>query len=192
MLGRWRTHSEAAIYDSPWLSLRLADVDPPSGHRHPHHLLRMPHPGAGAVVVNEAGAVLLIYRHRFIPDTFGWELPSGRIDADETPEQAAAREVHEETGWTVHTLRRLCSIHTSPGITDQLSHVLTAQAGDQTGQPDPDEATELRWWPHDDIADLLHTGQVTDAFTATGLLWHLHLGTETDPKHPGNTDRANR
>jgi 8-oxo-dGTP pyrophosphatase MutT (NUDIX family) len=175
MPRRWHTHRETALYDSPWVSLRLAEVDPPSGQRHPHHLLRMPHQGAGAVVVNPAGAVLLIYRHRFIPDTFGWELPSGRIDPGETPEQAAAREVHEETGWTIHGTRHLCSIHTSPGITDQLSHVLTAHAGERTGEPDADEAAELRWWAQADLPDLLRTRQTTDAFTATGLLWYLHL-----------------
>jgi 8-oxo-dGTP pyrophosphatase MutT (NUDIX family) len=175
MSGRWHTHAETALYDSPWVSLRLADVDPPSGQRHPHHLLRMPRHGAGAVVVDRTDAVLLVYRHRFIPDTFGWELPAGRIDPGETPEQAAAREVHEETGWTIQGVRRLCSIHTSPGLTDQLSHVLSAQAGIRTGDPDPDEAAELRWWPRADLPTLLRSGQITDAFTSTGLLWHLHL-----------------
>lgn len=175
MAGRWRSHQETALYDSPWMSLRLADVERPSGHRHPHHLLRMPRAGAGAVVVGEAGAVLLVHRHRFIPDTLGWELPSGRIDPGETPEQAAAREVHEETGWTVCGIRRLCSIHTSPGLTDQLSHVFVARAGERTGTPDPDEAPGLRWWPRPELDGLLRSGQVTDAFTATGLLWYLHL-----------------
>ena len=118
------------------MSLHLADVAPPSGRRHSHHLVRMPSQGAGAVVVNGAGSVLLVYRHRFIPDSFGWELPAGRIDPGETPERAAAREVREETGWTVHSVRRLCSIHPSPGISDQLSHVVTAVAGERAGQPD--------------------------------------------------------
>jgi hypothetical protein len=41
--------------------------------------------------------------------------------------------------------------------------------------PDPDEAPRLHWWPVDDLPALLRSGQVTDAFTATGLLWYLHL-----------------
>jgi 8-oxo-dGDP phosphatase len=176
LAGRWHTHGETTVYDSPWVSLHVADVDPPSGRRHAHHLVRIPSQGAGAVVVNAAGAVLLLYRHRFIPDSYGWELPAGRIEPGETPEQAAAREVHEETGWTVHGVRRLCSIHTSPGISDQLSHVVTVTAGERTDKPDADEAADLRWWPGADLAGLLQAGQITDEFTTTGRLWYLQLG----------------
>ncbi len=47
---------------------------------------------AGGVVFNEKKEVLLIFRLNF------WDLPKGKIDNGETPEQAAIREVQEETG----------------------------------------------------------------------------------------------
>ena len=40
----------------------------------------------------------MLWRHRFITDSWGWEIPAGGVDAGETPEDAAAREVLEETG----------------------------------------------------------------------------------------------
>ncbi len=46
-----------------------------------------------------ARGVLLLWRHRFITDTWGWEIPAGGIDPGETPPDAAARETLEETGW---------------------------------------------------------------------------------------------
>ena len=47
---------------------------------------------AGGVVFNEKEEVLVIFRRDF------WDLPKGKIDKGESPEEAAVREVQEETG----------------------------------------------------------------------------------------------
>lgn len=49
-------------------------------------------------VVLQAGRVLVLHNERD-----EWELPGGRLEADETPEQCVAREIAEETGWRVRT-----------------------------------------------------------------------------------------
>ena len=51
------------------------------------------------MAVDPARGVLALWRHRFITDTWGWEIPAGRLEAGETAEQAARRETLEETGW---------------------------------------------------------------------------------------------
>jgi len=52
-----------------------------------------PEPGAGGVVVNRRGEFLLIRdRNGF------WVFPKGHLEPGETPEEAAVREVWEETG----------------------------------------------------------------------------------------------
>lgn len=52
-----------------------------------------PIPGAGGVVLNEAGQVLLV-RYR----SGAWAFPKGHVEPGEGPEQTAVREVREETG----------------------------------------------------------------------------------------------
>jgi hypothetical protein len=62
-----------------------------------HHVVRMRHL-AVAAVVDQQQRVLMMWRHRFITATWAWELPMGLIEADESPEEASARAVLEETG----------------------------------------------------------------------------------------------
>ena len=71
----WTVHGERSVYESEWMSLSLVDVELPSGKRFEHHVLRMPCDAAGVVVDDPERGVLLLWRHRFISDTWGWEVP---------------------------------------------------------------------------------------------------------------------
>jgi hypothetical protein len=73
---RWTVHSEKSLYTDPWLDIRMADVELPDGRHLAHRVIRTP-PGAGAVVTDGQNRVLL-WRHRFITDTWGWKSPSDR------------------------------------------------------------------------------------------------------------------
>src|SRR5207302_72068 len=95
---RWTVHGERPIYESDWVSLSMADVELPDGRRFDHHVVRAGAPAAGVVVHDPDRGFLLIWRHRFITDRWGWEVPAGRLDEGESAEDAAARETLEETG----------------------------------------------------------------------------------------------
>lgn len=68
--------------------------------------------GVGAVVWNQAGEVLLI-RRRNPPRAGQWSLPGGRLELGERLEDAARREVLEETGLEVEILG-LCGVAEIP------------------------------------------------------------------------------
>jgi len=94
----WKNLGEHTVYENPWLRINLADVELPDGRHLDHYLMRL-RPVALATCVNERDEVLLLWRHRFITDTWGWELAAGVVEAGESLEGAAAREMLEETGW---------------------------------------------------------------------------------------------
>jgi 8-oxo-dGTP pyrophosphatase MutT (NUDIX family) len=73
--------------------LALVDVEIPGVRRFEHHVVRVPRPAAGAVVHDPDRGVLLLWRHRFITDSWGYEIPAGGVDEGETPAQAATREL---------------------------------------------------------------------------------------------------
>src|SRR5437879_11771886 len=112
----WITHGERSLYDSHWVNLCLVDVEQPDGRRWEHHVIRMRHLAVVAVV-NEAHEVLLVWRHRFVTNTWAWELPMGLIEDDETQEEAAAREVEEETGGRPGTLQNIAYPHPANATT---------------------------------------------------------------------------
>ena len=76
-----------------------------------------------------------MWRHRHVTDTWGWEIPSGRIEAGESPEQAAAREAEEETGWRPGPLRLLVASQPSNGSIDTVHYIFHAQAAEHIGEP---------------------------------------------------------
>lgn len=59
----------------------------------------------------QTGPQLLLGRRRRDRDGVTWSLPKGTPDGDETPEQTALREVHEETGLEVSILDSIGDIH---------------------------------------------------------------------------------
>jgi 8-oxo-dGTP pyrophosphatase MutT (NUDIX family) len=174
---RWTVHGERALYESEWMSLYLADVELPDGQRFEHHVLRIPNQASATVVRDRERGVLLLWRHRFITDSWGWEIPGGRIDPGETPEQAAARETLEETGWRVGPLRLIGRYHPLAGAADQRFHVFLAQGAEHVGEPeDRNEAERIEWIPVARVRKLIRAGEVTDGYSLTSLLWALELG----------------
>ena len=171
---RWTVHGERLLYDSPWVALALVDVEVPDGPRFEHHVVRLPRPAVGTVVHDPDRGVLLLYRHRFITDTWGWEVPAGGVDADEALPGAAAREVLEETGWRPGPLREIGRYHPSNGLSDQVFHVFAAGGAEHVGEPsDPTESERVEWVPVDEVRALVRSGQVTDGLSLTSLLLWL-------------------
>ncbi len=168
-------HGERSLYDSDWVNLSLVDIELPSGARFEHHVVRMPAHAAGVVVEDPRhDGVLLLWRHRFTTDTWGWEVPAGRIDHGETAVDAGAREVLEETGWRPGPLRELTTYFPYNGISDGTFHLFAADRAEHVGAPsDTDEAERVEWVPWPDVVAAIDAGQVGDGLSLTALLWVL-------------------
>jgi 8-oxo-dGTP pyrophosphatase MutT (NUDIX family) len=118
--------------------------------------------------------LLLLWRHRFITDTWGWEVPAGRVDPGETPLEAAVREGLEESGWRPGPLRLLGVWHPTNGLCDQAFHAFLAEGASHVGEPvDRHEAERVAWVPVERVRGLIADGQVLDGFSLTSLLLAL-------------------
>jgi 8-oxo-dGDP phosphatase len=170
---QWKVRGRQKLYGSDWVNLELADVELPDGQRLSHHVLRMPRQSVVAAVVDR-GRVLMLWRHRFITDRWGWELPAGWVNRGEDPVAAAHREVVEETGWQPAPLELICSFSSDHGISDSRFHLYRADGAVFEGPPaDPMEASRIEWIPLSATRSLIEQGQIDDGASLTALLFML-------------------
>ncbi|MFZ4810532.1 MAG: NUDIX hydrolase [Ilumatobacteraceae bacterium] len=173
---RWTVHGERIVYDSPWIRLALTDIEIPGGDRFEHHVIRMPAEAAGTVVHDPDRGVLLLWRHRFTTDSWGWEVPAGRVDDGETPIEAGAREALEETGWSPGPLSHLTTYYPHNGTSDATFHLFEAAGASYVGDPsDPSESERVEWVPIDRLRAEIAAGRVRDGLSLTALLWWLTM-----------------
>jgi 8-oxo-dGDP phosphatase len=174
---RWTVHGERSIYESEWVRLVLVDVEIPGHERFEHHVVRMPDQAAGTIVRDPDRGVLLLWRHRFITDTWGWEIPAGRIDPGETPDEAAAREALEETGWEPDVVRPLMRYQPTNGLSDQVFHIFVADGATHRGEPtDPGESERVEWVTIDALRTLVQHGEMLDGLSLTAICYALAFG----------------
>lgn len=106
---------------------------------------------AGAVVRDVRGRLLLVQRAND-PSRGLWSLPGGRIEAGESAREAAAREVHEETGLHVDVGALVCTADLGPYVVDDFAATVTGgslQAGD--------DALDAQWCTPDEVRALALT-----------------------------------
>src|SRR5438034_1098143 len=117
----------------------------------------------GTTIVERDGGVLLV-RLNYGPRDGHWALPGGLVEDDETPEEAAVRETHEETGFHV-SLEGLLASWMRPGFPIL---VIVYRARIQRGElrVAPDEASEARFFPRKELPPL---GELAWPSTAHGL-----------------------
>jgi 8-oxo-dGTP pyrophosphatase MutT (NUDIX family) len=167
---QWKVISERELYADQWLDLRTADVELPDGRHLDHRFIRMA-ASAGAVLVDGQQRALLIWRHRFITGRWGWEIPMGMIDAWETPAEAAAREVEEETGWRPGQLQPLLVAQPTAGIMDAAHHIFVGTSAAEVSAPaDRFESSAIQWVPLADVPGLIAKQDILSASTMAALL----------------------
>ncbi|MDX6254033.1 MAG: hypothetical protein QOJ11_367 [Frankiales bacterium] len=139
-------------------------------------MVRTPGPAVGTVLEDPRRGLLMLWRHRFITDTWGWEIPAGRVDEGETPAAAAAREALEETGWRPGPMRLALQCHPANGLMDQVYHIFHAQGGEYVGPPtDAYESEKVEWIPVSDLRGIIQSGEMKDGLSLVAVLHRLAL-----------------
>ena len=173
---RWKVHGRRTMYESDWVNVYLDDVELPDGTHIDHHVLTMPKASQTAIVLNDLrDQVLLIWRHRFITDRWGWEVPAGWVEPGEKPEESIRREILEETGYTVGEVDLAAEYDAIPGISTMHFRVWVGANARLVKEPDGQEADRVEWHSAESTKQLLRSGAVTDGPSFTALSAYLSL-----------------
>jgi ADP-ribose pyrophosphatase len=130
------------------------------------------HPGgAGVVAVFDDGTVVLVRQYRQPPVRYLLELPAGRLDPPERPEECAARELEEEIGVRAGRLEKLSEFFTTPGFCEEKLWVYLATDLTETQQNlEGDEMLEIVRVSFARAFEMIADGEIEDAKTIIGLL----------------------
>jgi len=104
-----------------------------------------------------------------------WEVVAGVMESGESPEEAAVRELREETGYVAHRVTRLWSAFSAPGFCDELLHFCVVDGYD-VGEPEPDDGEEgmqLGIFTIDELWRKIRADELPDSKTQIAVLWAL-------------------
>lgn len=158
------------IYEGRVLALDVDEVLEPGGVRATREVVRQ-RGSVAALPVLDDGRVVLIRQYRYAVDERVWEIPAGRIDAGETPEQGAGRELEEEVGYAASRLEPLSTFYTTPGFCDERMHLFRASGlRPVPARPEEDERIEAAVFTLEETRRMIARGEIREGKTLVALL----------------------
>ena len=161
------------IYSGKVLDLDLDEVQEPGGVHGRREVVRQ-RGSVAALPVDDDGRVTLVRQYRYAVDAVVWELPAGRIDPGETPEEGARRELEEEVGLRPRFLEPLLTFWTTPGFCDEVMHLFRATGlSSVPPRPEEDEHIEAGRFTLLEAEAMIRRGEIREGKTLVALLLEL-------------------
>ncbi|KHD86034.1 NUDIX domain-containing protein [Heyndrickxia ginsengihumi] len=171
-----KTLKTEEIFSGKIINLQVQDVELPNGKTSKREIIK--HPGAVAVLaITEDGNVVLVEQYRKPMEKSLIEIPAGKLEGNEDPQEAALRELEEETGYACKNIELITSFYTAPGFADELIHLYIATDLKKLENPksaDEDEFVELIEVSLQKASEWIKSGKICDAKTLIAIqYWQL-------------------
>jgi 8-oxo-dGTP pyrophosphatase MutT (NUDIX family) len=166
----WTTVSSKVEYDNRWISVRHDDVIDPSGRNGVYGVVSPKNFALGVLPIFEDASTILVGQYRYALDQYSWEMPEGGGPFAEDPQEAIARELAEETGFSAVGWHLLHRMSLSNSVTDEWA--MTWLAWDlEPGESAPESTEQLALWrvPIDHLREMVWDGTVFDSMTVAAL-----------------------
>lgn len=165
------------VFEGRVVKVDVDEIREADGHTSVREVVR--HGGSVAVLpIRPDDSLTLVRQYRHPTGRQVWELCAGLLEPGEAPEDAAQRELREETGLTGGTIKPLLSFHVSPGYTEEFIHLFRA-TGQTEGPPEPDgdERIEVKEFSLAEARRMAADGRIHDAKTLLAILLEVERRT---------------
>ena len=169
-----KTISSETKYKGKILNLRIDTVESVNGES----TREIVEHSGGAVVLPllPNKNVVMIWQFRKPLERDVLEIPAGKIEQGESPEETAFRELQEETGYMANNMTLLTKMYPSVGYSEELLYIYLA-TDLEPGETDFDENEDIDTYSYhiDDLYEMVMEGKIQDAKTQVAILMTVEL-----------------
>lgn len=129
------------------------------------------HKGSAVIIpVFDDRSIAMVRQYRYAASEFLLELPAGTLDAGESAEIGARRELEEEIGVTAGKIEKIAEFYVSPGfLTEKMSVYLATELTETAQNLDIGEILEVERFTFSKAFEMIRDGRIKDAKTIIGL-----------------------
>ena len=164
------THSSEVVFSCPKWKVRKDAISLPNGEEGECFYVDRS-PCVLVVPVTKEGEIVMIHNYRHILKQWCWEIPAGGIEDNESLEEAAHRELEEETGGKADQMEFISKFYLSNGTSNDEGHVFLA-TNVTIGQHKREtfEIMEMKTRSIDEALAMARNGEITDGASALALI----------------------
>lgn len=168
-----KTTNKTSIYEGKIIDLEVHDVELPNGETSSREIVL--HNGAVAVcALTPDNKIVLVEQFRKPLDDTMLEIPAGKLEIGEEREEAAMRELEEETGYKAKSLQLITDMYGSPGFTNEkISIYLATELLPGETHLDEDEFIEIHELSINEAQEKLTNNEINDAKTIIAIQYLL-------------------
>ena len=164
-----KTLNSKVVYEGKVITVIRDDVEVADGHKSFREVVL--HSGGVVILaLKDDNTILMVKQYRYPLKHLNLELPAGKLEHGENPDDACKRELEEETGYRAKTWKSLGFINTTPGICTEKLYLYMAKNLEFVGEH-PDEGEILKTFEYklSDVFGMVNNGQINDAKTICAL-----------------------
>ena len=132
------------------------------------------HNGGVAIIAIIDGCILLVKQYRYAYGEYTLEIPAGKIEIGEDHYNTGMREIEEETGYRVDSLKLITTSYPTPGYDTEIIYIYEAINPHKVENPlakDEDEFIDVIHMPLEEAYEKILSLEIKDAKTVIAILY---------------------
>ena len=167
-----KTVKSTEIYKGKIITVKKDDIILPNGNAGVREVVH--HSGGSAIIAEKDDKILMVKQYRYPYATELLEIPAGKLNEGEDPEETAIRELEEEGGVKAGRVEKLFEVYPTPAYNDEIIRIYRAYDLVETKKHlDEDEFLLSEWVDKDTLRKMVKNGEIKDGKTLIALLFVL-------------------